>query len=104
MESSHCPPRRNAQWAMSAQRLAASMESSHPTQNEMLTYADRCSTPCGINGILTGYTTYHPPCPGVLNALRHQWNPHNGRLMRSHASRRAQRLAASMESSHPLSL
>ena len=65
-------------WAATsgAQRLAASMESSHLAA-DVLRLTAPCSTPCGINGIIT-------PEPGagpgralrVLNALRHQWNHH----------------------------
>src|SRR6266571_1796129 len=36
----------------------------------------------------------------VLNALRHQWNPHINAMVNTYRSMRAQRLAASMESSH----
>ena len=85
----------------SAQRLAASMESSHnppardgsgdqPVLNALRhqwnphksldvedTSTNGCSTPCGINGILTHKRALirFTQVP-VLNALRHQWNPH----------------------------
>ncbi len=36
----------------------------------------QCSTPCGINGILTTAASRQSAYRGVLNALRHQWNPH----------------------------
>src|SRR5712692_879828 len=36
-----------------------------------------CSTPCGINGIITRYEKYRLFMKShVLNALRHQWNHH----------------------------
>ena len=101
-----------------AQRLAASMESSLVRDTQAR--RRECSTPCGINGILTangrgipvsgaqrlaasmessparvGTTLTHRR---VLNALRHQWNPHSvGRAPKKDLC--AQRLAASMESS-----
>ena len=86
--------------------------------------AFRCSTPCGINGIFTPGAgacdsgalvlnalrhqwNLHPPCTCrsrmsccVLNALRHQWNLHTDTGVRMVACCCAQRLAASMESSH----
>ena len=108
----------------SAQRLAASMESSplrlraligagtvlnalrhqwnpHRRPRAICSCRTRCSTPCGINGILT-QTLVAPGSTSlrVLNALRHQWNPHGRRAVIMHALACAQRLAASMESSH----
>ena len=38
----------------------------------------RCSTPCGINGIITDVAELDFLVDTVLNALRHQWNHHNG--------------------------
>ena len=58
-----------------AQRLAASMESSRIAAR----IVDReisCSTPCGINGIITRQWALQKHRPLVLNALRHQWNHH----------------------------
>ena len=61
--------------------------------------AHECSTPCGINGILTCGRCPTPAPAGVLNALRHQWNPHLMSSTRVFVTRCTQRLAASMESS-----
>ena len=129
-----------------AQRLAASMECSqlvwsinHPVravlnalrhQWNAHTFTDYwragtvlCSTPCGINGMLTATPGGGQAPHRVLNALRHQWNAHalqaagafryvmcstpcgiNGMLTDSERSSKrwricAQRLAASMECS-----
>src|SRR5438445_670296 len=45
---------------------------------EIITHIDgqACSTPCGINGILTPRAQPLGTRRQVLNALRHQWNPH----------------------------
>ena len=84
-----------------AQRLAASMESSHHGTELPCALLSMCSTPCGINGILTQLIVSYEPrrcmcaqrlaasmesspagshatmaASAVLNALRHQWNPH----------------------------
>ena len=76
--------------------------------NGILTYAShcehrqaaRCSTPCGINGILTLYPQASRRANRlVLNALRHQWNPHLATSPEQRDGTSAQRLAASMESS-----
>ena len=105
-----------------AQRLAASMESSHAYRqrawsapwcstpcgiNGILTGGacakqginNGCSTPCGINGILTPLGAIREPAVVVLNALRHQWNPHVWQKTEGASRGGAQRLAASMESS-----
>src|SRR6266496_2570017 len=37
----------------------------------------RCSTPCGINGIITKSVEVKLIDKDVLNALRHQWNHHS---------------------------
>src|SRR5437773_2219097 len=61
-----------------------------------------CSTLCVINGILTRDNDIGLIKPKVLNALRHQWNPHCLPWGRSPWAACAQRLAASMESSQPI--
>ena len=123
MESSPGTTRVHPRTQPGAQRLAASMESSRPGMvaadaaldvlNALrhqwnphctaLSYADqlrmRCSTPCGINGILTLTVELRSCRSLVLNALRHQWNPHRAPAMPLDAGTSAQRLAASMESS-----
>ena len=51
----------------------------HPGDTSLpLDAAKQCSTPCGINGILTLLVQRQHVEMGhyVLNALRHQWNPH----------------------------
>ena len=58
-----------------------------------------CSTPCGINGIITRGACLINRRDAVLNALRHQWNHHQASCVSSCAACSAQRLAASMESS-----
>ena len=82
-----------------AQRLAASMESSRQADAGLSLSLHRCSTPCGINGIFTQRRIMHSKLPIVLNALRHQWNLHQLRSATCPRQWRAQRLAASMESS-----
>ena len=131
-----------------AQRLSASMESSrvsgrcgedwlgvlnafrhqwnhHASNIVASSIPGGCSTPFGINGIITRFATGgRGGYVCVLNAFRHQWNHHmvgygesrkegllcstpfgiNGiitqtRLQGRRANRRAQRLSASMESS-----
>ena len=59
----------------SAQRLTASMESSLEASDAPLPPRG-CSTPYGINGILTPLPAPSHHSLVVLNALRHQWNPH----------------------------
>ena len=101
MESSRCEHRKALDVTACAQRLAASMESSHCMRSTASRAVSWCSTPCGINGILTDAmrVAYEPSCMcstpcgingiltcvvrmrravivHVLNALRHQWNPH----------------------------
>src|SRR5438034_502985 len=55
-------------------------QSNHHGQmkSRMCVLKGRCSTPCGINGILTA-SCMRCSFKGlrVLNALRHQWNPHS---------------------------
>ena len=77
MESSHVKRDEISHINGSAQRLTASMESS-PTPRRFPIRADLpCSTPYGINGIFTRNNrcvlALDQP---VLNALRHQWNLH----------------------------
>ena len=83
-----------------AQRLAASMESSLGDSVCHGVEPIVCSTPCGINGILTPRIAHAWSVRSlVLNALRHQWNPHYGTHSVAIDRFGAQRLAASMESS-----
>ena len=104
MESSHGVRTSDRASMPSAQRLAASMESSHEASvhqicalgtvlnalrhqwNHHVALAaaarllpgDQCSTPCGINGIITtGVHLAIRAAIAVLNALRHQWNHHH---------------------------
>ncbi len=58
-----------------AQRLTASMECS-PDTSFALGLPVGCSTPYGINGMLTCPCCGRPRSALVLNALRHQWNVH----------------------------
>src|SRR5262245_28938424 len=100
------------------------MESS-PTRDAAIDRESMCSTPYGINGILTRCQSqrmfssevlnalrhqWNPhPCLNlnldkgvwVLNALRHQWNPHMSGPTSNSWDSCAQRLTASMESSQP---
>ena len=100
MESSLVAASQSAGIVQRAQRLSASMESSPLTERVAMSPVFRCSTPFGINGILTSDCSRDvtTPCM-VLNAFRHQWNPHAGRPAHRAAWPRAQRLSASMESS-----
>ena len=75
MESSRRIRRMACCASKGAQRLSASMESS-PSSRACHSAVSQCSTPCGINGILTHRQPRHRHAPCVLNAFRHQWNPH----------------------------
>ena len=82
----------------SAQRLAASMESSQVAQRvgPCASCAQRLAASMESSLVSAGLVQ----CGlDVLNALRHQWNHHRSRATRCRTHLCAQRLAASMESS-----
>ncbi len=75
----HCGmPAKVKRRSPSAQRLSASLESSHSTRRRGARRPRGCSTPFGIIGIFTrNNKTVQCGLGLVLNAFRHHWNLHS---------------------------
>ena len=78
-----------------AQRLAASTKLSRGGRVRLLIFLDVCSTPCGINEVVTREGEWRSQPEIVLNALRHQRSCHWRGAQTTSRLARAQRLAAS---------
>ena len=100
MESSHAPEAERLTGRPCAQRLSASMESSLDASSICVTVISRCSTPFGINGIIT-FAMKNAPFSSSLCSTPFGINGiiTFSMLFFSATTPGAQRLSASMESS-----